>query len=430
MKTFVALSGGVDSGVSATLLKERGDEVVGIFMRHRYQRTLSLEETREVLSKYEAKERLEIWRAEPNGTYCKLDWSIENPPFLLPVDSGSALEIASFLNLKLLIFDVDSPFEQIVDYFTSEYYAASTPNPCALCNKTIKFGVLWDFAQQMGAQRFATGHYVRKVTTAEWLDRTTEVNRQVDEYFGFQDVDEYSSVPDWLTRDKEVVCFTRSYSHKDQSYFLYAVPPSAIGIVEFPVGSFTKPKTREIAKSRGLPVATKKDSQEICFVPDGGRLEFIQEVRRANPERWSYLPDDSSGAFVSLDGKEIGRHGGYEKYTVGQRKGLGMGFGERVFVQRINPETRDVTLGPYEALATNLIKAVDSNWHADAPRDSEFRCEIKIRYRNETCFASVRINSDGSMLVKPDKPRYAVAPGQSLVCYWRDRLLGGGRIVE
>ena len=131
-----------------------------------------------------------------------------------------------------------------------------------------------------------------------------------------------------------------------------------------------------------------------------------------------------------MDGAIIGRHHGYEKYTIGQRKGLGMGFGERIFVQKILPEKCGVVLGPYDALSVDSIRAVDSNWHVDTPIDEDFRCEVKARYRNESTFATVRISRDGSFEARLDLPRFGVAPGQSLVCYWRDRLLGGGRIVE
>ncbi|MBP5623066.1 MAG: tRNA 2-thiouridine(34) synthase MnmA, partial [Thermoguttaceae bacterium] len=200
--------------------------------------------------------------------------------------------------------------------------------------------------------------------------------------------------------------------------------------IVFPIGGLEKKEVRRIASEKGLPVAARKDSQEVCFVPDRRRLQFIRDLRDSDPERWRRLPSDTSGPFVSLDGKIIGEHSGYEKYTVGQRKGLGMGFGERIFVQKVVPETRSVVLGPYEELGVDRIKAVDSNWHIDAPIERDFRCEIKVRYRNESCFATVRIARDGSFEAVLDSPRYGVAPGQSLVCYWRDRLLGGGRIVR
>ncbi|MBQ5790883.1 MAG: hypothetical protein IIW01_11390, partial [Thermoguttaceae bacterium] len=241
---------------------------------------------------------------------------------------------------------------------------------------------------------------------------------------------EFDVLPDWLKANGDAEFIERAPSAKDQSYFLYGVDAETLRRVEFPVGELDKSEVRQIAQDRGLPVAARKDSQEVCFVPDKRRLEFVREFRAANPERWSALPDDTSGDFVSLDGKVIGKHAGYEKFTVGQRKGLGMGFCERIFVQRVDAATKAVVLGPYEALAVREICAVDANWTAPVPLDEDFRCEIKIRYRNDSVAATVRAGSDGTIRAIPDEPRFGVAPGQALVCYWRGRLLGGGRVVR
>ncbi len=421
---FVAMSGGVDSGVAASLILERGDHARGVYMRHRRQRTFDAEETRSVLESWRGKASLEVYSVDAQGALQKLEQSPDSFPFLLPADAAAALETCAFLNMPLILLDVDRPFEQIVENFVGEYYAAHTPNPCVLCNRRVKFGLLWDVARELGAERLATGHYVQKRKTSDWLaELKTSQTAQIYEGTNFADP------PEWLTRDPDALFLTRSPSRKDQTYFLYDVDSRVLPYVEFAVGALEKEDARRIAVEKNLPVAARKESQEVCFVPDKGKLEFIRAYRETRPERWDSWAQDTSGAFCDLDGKVIGRHGGYEKYTVGQRKGLGVGFGERIFVQKIDPATRSVYLGPYENLAVDTISFVDSNWSVAPPVEKEFRCEIKARYRNEPCMATVYLNRDGSGVAKADVPRYGIAPGQALVCYWGDRLLGGGRIV-
>lgn len=485
MKIFCAVSGGVDSGVAAAILKERGDDVRGLYMRHRYQATLDADETRRVLEKWASGEggenrrnkdkrkdwaRPALYSVARNGDLTEIAsdaavafWSERG----LPVDAVSAFETTAFLGIPLTILDVDAPFAAVVENFVDEYYSAQTPNPCALCNRTIKFGLLDDVCRRLGGERLATGHYVRKRRVADWVaeletaaeqaTKSTDFNggltgcasggvcgkdgaAQGDESGGVEEVcgicgnggedGEFDVMPDWLKANGDAVFIERAPSAKDQSYFLYGVDAETLRRVEFPVGELEKSEVRQIAQDRGLPVAARKDSQEVCFVPDKRRLEFVRDFRAANPERWGAALDDTSGDFVSLDGKIIGKHAGYEKFTVGQRKGLGMGFCERIFVQRVDAATKAVVLGPYEALAVREICAVDANWAAPVPLDEDFRCEIKIRYRNDSVAATVRAGSDGTIRAIPDEPRFGVAPGQALVCYWRGRLLGGGRIVR
>ncbi len=461
MKIFCAVSGGVDSGVAAAILKERGDDVRGLYMRHRYQPTLDADETRRVLEKWESGEdwgngaeradggnwaKPALFSVARNGELTEIApdaavafWSERG----LPVDAVSAFETTAFLGIPLTILDVDAPFAAVVENFVDEYYAARTPNPCALCNRTIKFGLLVDVCRRLGGERLATGHYVRRRRVADWvaeLEAATENSTESAEINGngagcvncadCAKDGEFAVLPDWLKKDGDAFFIERAPSAKDQSYFLHGVDAETLRRVEFPVGEFEKSEVRQIAQNRGLPVATRKDSQEVCFVPDKRRLEFVREFRAANPERWSAVPDDTTGDFVALDGKKIGKHAGYEKFTVGQRKGLGMGFCERIFVQRVDAATKEVVLGPYEALAVREICAVDANWAAPVPFDENFRCEIKIRYRSDSVAATVRAGSDGTIRAIPDEPRFGVAPGQALVCYWRGRLLGGGRVVR
>lgn len=426
---MIALSGGVDSGVSAVLLREKGNNVRGLFMRHRYQKALDREETRSFLAARIDKINLTIYSVDSDGNLNKCDWNLDYFPFLLPHDAAAAIDLAIFLGLELILLDVDLHFSAIIDDFVREYYCAKTPNPCVLCNKKIKFGLLWRVAKKLGADVMATGHYVRIRRVQEWLDSICLGDNEIGKYFRYDTQKDYSNVPEWLCRDGLEYCFTRSLSEKDQTYFLYGIDSNILPNLDFPIGEYTKSEVRRIATEKGLPVANRKDSQEVCFVPDNRRIEFIRNYCLADSRLHDLLPTDSSGSFLSLDGRIIGRHLGYEKYTIGQRKGLGMGFGQRIFVQSINPESHDVVLGPYDSLGVRKVKAVDSNWHVDVPISQEFRCEVKVRYRNESSLATVKVSPDGSLEATLDLTRYGVAPGQALVCYWRDRLLGGGRIV-
>ena len=188
-------------------------------------------------------------------------------------------------------------------------------------------------------------------------------------------------------------------------------------MLRFPVGSLPKAEVRNIAKRVGIPVASDAESQDVCFIPDGDHAAFVRAHGDGRP---------TAGDFVSLEGTVLGQHAGYEKYTVGQRKGLGMGFGQRTFVQRIDSVNRQVVLGPYDALAVTDVVARDANWLVDLPTDVPFRCRVKIRYRNRPVDATVTPRADRTIHARFDEPRFGVAPGQSLVCYCGDRLLGGG----
>lgn len=425
-RVTVAVSGGVDSGVAAALLQKQGYAVDGMFMRHRYQQTLTSEESNAALRELGNRVNLRVYSVQESGELCQLDWSDNRLPFALPADSVSAMEVAASLGIQLTIIDADVQFKQIVADFVGRYYDAETPNPCVLCNRIIKFGLLIDVALKLGADYFATGHYVQKPLVSDWLEKNGKADSDAaSESDGINAAD----LPSWLTRTDVATFIARSPSPKDQSYFLYRIRKDVLDRVIFPIGSYQKDEVRELAAQAGLPVAQRKDSQEVCFVPDRERMEFFREYRAAS-DRPELFPEDTSGPFLDLDGREIGRHGGYEKYTIGQRKGLGMGFGERVFVQKIEPESRAVVLGPYESLGTVEVHATDANWHVSAPFDEPFRCIVKIRYRNETTPATVTASSGGNIIAVLDRPCYGVAPGQALVCYWNDRLLGGGTIVR
>jgi len=335
------MSGGVDSSVATALLLEQGHTVSGVYMKHSLQ-------TR-------------------------------------PQDCEDAKNAAELSEIPLHIVDIDEPFQEIVDRFCEDYLAGRTPNPCALCNRKIKFGRLLEFADSIGAVGLATGHYVRLGS--------------------FED-------------GSPALCQARDLS-KDQSYLLYGINSNALSRLHFPLGNLLKSQVREKAQKFGFNVAKKKDSQEICFVQPRRHVEFI---RQRNPQV------DTAGYFVSPDGKILGNHDGYEQFTIGQRKGMKVGFGERVFVIRIDATTKNVVIGSREDLAMKELVATEANWFVPRKIGKPFRCDVKIRYRNEPSPAEVVLTSSDKFFVQFDAPKHGVAPGQIAVCYLNGCVLGGGTI--
>ena len=339
---LLAMSGGVDSSVAASLLLEQGFRVSGVYMRHSLQ--------------------------------------------VKPEEENDAVKAAEHLGITLHRLDIDEPFREIVNRFTDDYLAGHTPNPCALCNRKIKFGNLIDFADSMGVEMFATGHYARII-----CDKSGEHS-----------------------------LFRAADANKDQSYLLYGIERDRLKRIRFPLGELSKAEVRDKAASIGLHVSTKKDSQEICFVQPHEHVEFIRSRRSGV---------DTAGNFVSTDGKILGKHDGFERFTIGQRKGMKVGFGKRIFVIRIEPETKNVVIGSEEELAVDRLVAGETNWLADIPKNQSFRCDVKIRYRNAAAPATV-IASDNRIEVSFESPKYGVATGQIAACYQNDKLLGGGVILQ
>lgn len=365
------MSGGVDSSVAAHLLLQAGHELVGVFMRH----------------------------GEEAIQACAVDGSREHSP-LLPLyqsradhkqgccsasDAEDARRVADRLAIPFYALNLQAEFRRIIDYFVSEYTVGRTPNPCVMCNNWIKFGKLFDYADSIGAEYVATGHYARLMADSDSGFPT--LRRGIDD-------------------------------GKDQSYVLFGIERGLLPRMLLPVGDYTKPQIREIAATLGLRVAEKKDSQEICFVTSGHHDEF---VRARRGER------DTSGEFVTTDGRVVGRHAGIERFTVGQRKGLGIALGERAFVVRIEPDTRRVVLGSLEELGRQALTANQCNWLV-APPTGAFRCTAKIRYNTPPAPCSAEWLPDNRLRVTFDEPRNGVAPGQAVVCYAEDRVLGGGWI--
>jgi tRNA-specific 2-thiouridylase len=359
-RVVLAMSGGVDSSVAASLLLNQGHEVIGLFMRHGIQ-------------------------APAECAVASVGEAAHKQGCCSAADAADARRVAAGLEIPFYAINFDDQFQRIIEYFVDEYTAGRTPNPCIVCNSWLKFGRLFDYADSVGAKYVATGHYAR---LAVWAD---------------------SRVP--------ALCRGRDAS-KDQSYVLFGIERRVLARLMFPVGEYGKAEIRRIAQRLGLRVADKKESQEICFVPDQNHARFVRERRRQT---------DTSGQIVTTDGTPVGRHEGLERFTVGQRKGLGIAFGQRRFVVRLEPETRRVVVGTREELARNELTAKEANWLIETPTEP-FRAQVKIRYRSQPAEALVRPLDEGRFSVRFDEPRHGVAPGQAAVCYDHDRVLGGGWI--
>ena len=378
-RVVLAMSGGVDSSVAAHLLLKQGHEVIGVFMRHGEGSPVACGEGREGGAKPQAAMLPVIERLDHKQGCCTAS------------DAEDGRRVADRLGIPFYALNLDREFGRIIDYFIDEYSAGRTPNPCVQCNNWLKFGKLFEYADGVGAEFVATGHYARVGARGEGRGASEEGPA--------------------LLRGRD--------AGKDQSYVLFGVKRALLERMLLPVGGFEKPDIRRIAAGLGLNVAAKKDSQEICFVTRGRYDEFV---------RWRRGVDggDLSGEFVLTDGKVVGRHGGIEGFTVGQRKGLGVALGEPKFVVRIEAHSRRVVLGDREALGRRELVARDCNWLVERC-DIPARCDVQIRYNAAAAAAAVEVDGD-RLRVRFDEPQFGVAPGQAAVCYDGERVLGGGWI--
>jgi tRNA-specific 2-thiouridylase len=370
-RVVLAMSGGVDSSVAAHLLRAAGHEVIGVFMRHGEPPDHQCaSETPEVGG------RLPVVspRTDHKQGCCTAS------------DARDARRVADRLDIPFYAIDFQDDFRRIIDYFIDEYRAARTPNPCVMCNNWIKFGRLFDYADSVGAEFVATGHYARLAAGAA-SDGGTALCRGVDE-------------------------------SKDQSYVLFGIERKLLARMMLPLGGYQKSEIRKIARSLGLGVADKPDSQEICFVPAGDHAAFIRRKRGAS---------QSAGEVVTSDGRVVGTHDGLERFTIGQRKGLGIALGEPRFVVRLESDTNRVVLGTKEELATSELAANRANW-LDSPPSQPRRCQVKIRYNAMPADGTVVALPGERLRVTFERPQYGVAPGQAVVCYDAGRVLGGGWI--
>lgn len=307
---------------------------------------------------------------------------------LCACDAQDAQAVSRRLGMPFFVFDERERFAQcVMDKFVSEYRALRTPNPCIDCNRELKFGTFLDRALEMGYDYIATGHYARV------------------------DYDAASGQYRLLRgRDRA----------KDQSYVLYQLTQRQLSHLLLPVGDFDKPHIRSLAARAGLSTADKKDSQDICFIPDGDNLRFLREYGKVT---------SPAGDFVDKTGKVLGRHDGIIGYTAGQRKGLGVSGGKRLYVISRDAEKNTVLLGDDEDLFAPSLLASRVNWIMNAPT-GELRCTAKTRYSQKECGCTVTPRADGMVRVDFDAPQRAITAGQAVVFYDGDVVLGGGTIEE
>lgn len=349
-RIVVAMSGGVDSSVTAALLQQQGYEVVGV--------TLQLYD-----------HGVAVQRA---NSCCA------------GRDIHDARRVADAIGIPHYVLDYESRFrEDVIDRFADSYVAGETPIPCVLCNATVKFRDLLRAARDLGAAAMATGHYVRRLPGPE-------LHRGLD-------------------------------PARDQSYFLFATTREQLEFLRFPLGDLAgKDETRALAARFGLPVAAKPDSQDICFVPDGDYAGLVAKLRPG-----AFEP----GAIVDQAGQVLGRHDGIIHYTVGQRRGLGLGGGPPLYVLRLEPAARRVVVGPREALGRAGIALNGVNWLGDAAATGVPQpVDVRIRSTRPPVPATLTLGPDATAQVVFATPETGVSPGQACVFYKGSRCLGGGWI--
>jgi tRNA-specific 2-thiouridylase len=359
-KVVVAMSGGVDSSVAAALLKEQGYEVVGMMLR--------------------------LW-SEPGKE--------DSNRCCTPDSMAQARRVAAILDIPFYVIDAKDVFrETVVEYFLEGYARGETPNPCLICNRKIRWTFLLDHALALGADFMATGHYarVRKVES-----------------------DALS-----LSKGRKVELLRGVDRNKDQSYVLHVLDQEKLKHALFPVGEYTKPEIRQIAEKHGLPTASRKDSQDLCFLAGEDYRNFLQRnaAEMLKP-----------GEIVTREGQAIGSHNGLANYTIGQRKGLGVASPVPLYVITKDAVRNTLIVGTQEQLGSKELVARDVNWvSGETPREP-FRAEVKIRYTAKEAEALITPNGEGQAQVTFDAPQRDITAGQAAVFYQNDVVIGGGIII-
>ena len=363
----VAMSGGVDSSTTAAMLVEQGHECVGLSMQLWDQRR----------------------RVGPDGEplesrCCSLD------------DLYDARTIAEQLGIPFYVVNLEESFERaVVAPFVESYLAGETPIPCVSCNTKLKFAQLVTLARRFGAGKVATGHYARV---------------RFDE-----------------TRGRWVLS-KATYREKDQTYFLFEMTQKQLALALFPLGEMTKEQVRERARAAGLATSEKPESQEICFIPDNDYRKFIEDYLGEAGTVGERMP--KPGEIVDTAGRVIGEHDGTHRYTVGQRRGLGLSSPEPLYVVQIQSAKRRVVAGTAGDLLADSLVARDCNWIAIAEPTGPVECAARVRYRAADAPAVVEPIGDGIFRVAFREPQRAISPGQAVVFYDGDDVIGGGWIAD
>ena len=336
------MSGGVDSSVAAAFLKKKGFDLIGITMTLGHNNKSDIEDARHV---------------------------------------------ASILGIPHHVVSLKEEFSKtVISYFIEEYHRGRTPNPCAKCNPAIKFGALFDKAEELGADYIATGHY---------------------------------AVINYSESDKRYILQRGKEKGKDQSYFLSRLSQEALSRILFPIGTYTKEKIRSLADKFGLPVAEKKGSQEVCFIINESVSDFIKKTSSR---------DLKPGKILDTEGNILGMHNGIESFTIGQRKGLGIALGRPVYVTGIDAETGSVYIGDNDDLYKKGFIGTNPNWIAIPGLTKPLRVETRIRYMHKPRISTLMPAENGSIIVEFDKTQRAITPGQLGVFYDKDTVIGSAWI--
>ena len=386
-KVLLGMSGGVDSSVSAILLKQQGYEVIGATMR--------------------------LWEApiakENNNLKNEVNILQNEAPEKVSDAINDAKKVCENLGIEHHVIDLRDEFkEKVINNFICTYMCAKTPNPCVECNKFMKFKAFYEFAQKLGCEYIATGHYAK-------IEYSEEYNQYVLKKANAQG--------------------------KDQSYFLYGIDKKILPHILFPLADFEdKEDIRKIAEENGLEVARKKDSQEVCFIPDNDYIGFIKnnkEIAQSKLKNTKRLkansPEnnnsfDKVGNIVLQNGEILGKHNGLINYTVGQRKGLGISYKEPLYVLKLSKEKNEVIVGVEKDLYSLKLEANELNFLLDIDLSKEIEIEAKVRYRSLPAKAILKVEN-GTAKVKFLNPQRAITPGQSVVFYLNNVVLGGGKIL-